>query len=58
MFSLCATVLVTAPEHAAALSAELATDAAKPVAKRAYDISALRAGIVLLSKAGGAGAAV
>ncbi len=49
-----ATVLVTVPEHAAALSAELAADAAKPANKRAYDVSSLRAGVVLTSGAAGA----
>jgi hypothetical protein len=40
------TVLVATPAQVAALSAALAEDAAKPVAKRTYDLSTLRAGLV------------
>jgi acyl-CoA synthetase (AMP-forming)/AMP-acid ligase II len=50
-----ATVIVTVPEHVAPLNAELAADAAKPAAKRAYSLATLRAGVVLTAAGAPAG---
>jgi hypothetical protein len=40
------TALVATPEQVTALAAALAEDAAKPEAKRKYDLSSLRSGLV------------
>lgn len=52
-----ATVLVTVPEHVAALNDALQADAAKPAKKREYDLSTLRTGAVV-GAAPGAGLSV